>query len=163
MKLPPSWHYFCIATDMENVLVIGGYDRLNQPTAQTQRYSVSRMTWSMGPNLNMARYRATATYLDGYIYTFYGMCIPKGYRFYPRNSIERIETRSFRKWQLIQTNQELLPIQYTLSAISLNNNEILVSRQGLNGQFLNVLFKAEKNTLIYSKEPFDALNGYGLL
>ena len=58
---------------MENVLVIGGYDRFDKPTAETQRYSVSRMTWSMGPYLNDARYSAAATYLDGYIYTFFGL------------------------------------------------------------------------------------------
>ena len=90
---------YCIATDEENVLIIGGNDKEidNRSTTKTHLYSISQDTWSRGPNLNRARYHAKATYLGGFIYTFFGED-QKDQMSIGLSSIERIDTRTFKEW-----------------------------------------------------------------
>ena len=44
----------------------------------------------------------------------------------PLNSIERIDTSTFKKWELMQTNNGSLIPRYWLTSVPLNDNEILV-------------------------------------
>lgn len=92
----------CLARDKSrNVLSIGGqHEDGGVPSAVTHRYSVSDNKWSKGPDLNKKRCMACATYLDGFVYTFYGSGSDL------RNSldsIERIDTEIFQEWQMMQT------------------------------------------------------------
>ena len=53
--------------------------------------------------MNSPRGALGATYLDGFIYAFFGMTDSGTVL----NSVERIETTTFKKWQLMQTNNEI--------------------------------------------------------
>ena len=53
--------------------------------------------------MNSPRSSAGATYLDGFIYAFFGFSVDK-----ILNLVERIDTTTFKKWQLMQTNNEIL-------------------------------------------------------
>ena len=114
--------------------MIGGADHdpdldVWDSTKETHRYIVSQNKWSKGPDLNISRYYSSATYLNGFIYTFFGASVTNS-SYEPLNSIEKIDTSTFKEWELVQTNNESLIPRYSLAVVPLNNNEILVCGEG---------------------------------
>ena len=88
-------HKAVVTDKEENVMVIGGFDKkANSSTAATHRFSLSQNKWIKGPNMNSSRGGTGATYLDGFIYAFFGIT-KSGH---PNNLVERIETTTFKKW-----------------------------------------------------------------
>ena len=85
-------HKAVVTDKEENVMVIGGFDKkANSSTAATHRFSLSQNKWAHGPSMNSKRSSAGATYLDGFIYAFFGIT-DSGTAL---NSVERIETTTF--------------------------------------------------------------------
>ena len=108
--------------------------------------------------MNSPRSALGATYLDGFIYAFFGMTHIGTLL----NSVERIETTTFKKWQLMQTNNEILISRFCLCAIPLDNNEILTFGDNLQGLF-HESFLVDKNTTTLSKGSVPELQGYRII
>ena len=79
-------------------MVIGGLDiKSNIASAETNRFSLGQNKWFKGPSMNSPRGGASTTYLDGFFYAFFGITNSNTLL----NSVERIETTTFKKWQLM--------------------------------------------------------------
>ena len=111
-------------------MVMGGFDqKTNISTAMTHRFSLSQNKWCHAPNMNSKRSSAGATYLDGFIYAFFGITNSGTVL----NSVERIETTTFEKWHLMQINNEILIPRVGFGAIPLNKNEIITFSRNQKG------------------------------
>ena len=108
--------------------------------------------------MNSQRGGAGAIYLDGFIYAFFGMTNAGTLL----DSVERIETKTFKKWHLMQINNEIMIARICFGAILLNNNEILTFGRNRQGSFQES-FLVEANTTTLSRVHVATLQGYQIL
>ena len=95
----------CMATDNEIVLLMGGFDENRDIRAlkDTHIYSVKENSWVKGPDLNVARIRASACCLGRMTYIFFGKLQFPNENGSPKveehNSIEVLDNTSPHAWR----------------------------------------------------------------
>ena len=108
--------------------------------------------------MNSQRGGAGATYLDGFIYAFFGMTNAGTLL----ESVERIETKTFKKWHLMQFKNETIIARVCFGAFPLNNNEIITFGRNRQG-FCQESFLVETSITTLSRVPVDTFKGYPIL
>ena len=80
----------------------------------------------------------------------------------PNYSVERIDTATFKKWQLMDTKNETRIMHVCFGAIPLSNNEILIFGFNEHGPF-SESYLVDKNSTKLSRVSVPALQDYQIL